>query len=195
MDKAIKFRKPDAWVLTLAGKYILVLLVFILYSLILARGAEAKAEKKYTAWQERWVNEYLDQREAEQRGMPADPYELLLDSEAQMLAKVLYGVKDNSTDDLRTYCWCVLNRVDSPNYPGTLEEVIEQPSQWMLYSPDNQVLEDLYQIARTELDAWHKDSRRPVSSEFVFMNWTPSRIVLRDRWETDGFTNYWRYGK
>ena len=48
---------------------------------------------------------------------------------------------------------------------------------------------------RTELDAWHKDSRRPVSSEFVFMNWTPSRIVLRDRWETDGFTNYWRYGK
>ncbi len=195
MDKAIKFRKPDAWILALAGKYFLVLLVFVLYSLILARGAEAKAEKKYTAWQERWVNEYLDQREAEQRGMPADPYELLLDSEAQMLAKVLYGVKDNSTDDLRTYCWCVLNRVDSPNYPGTLEEVIEQPSQWMRYSPDNQVLEDLYQIARAELDAWHKDSRRPVSSEFVFMNWTPSRIVLRDRWETDGFTNYWRYGK
>lgn len=195
MDKAIKLEKSELWFLGMAGKYLLIFLVFILYTILIARGAEAKASRKYEAWQERWINEYIDQQEAAKAGMPVDPYEAQLDAEAQALAKVLYGVKDNSTDDLRTYCWCVLNRVDSPDYPSTLEEVIDQPSQWMRYSPDNQVLEDLYQIARAELDAWHKDSRRPVSSEFVFMNWTPSRIVLRDRWETDGFTNYWRYGK
>lgn len=195
MDKAIKLDKGELWFLGMAGKYLLIFLVFILYTIMIARGAEAKASRKYEAWQERWVNEYIDQQEAAKAGMPVDPYEAQLDSEAQALAKVLYGVKDNSTDDLRTYCWCVLNRVDSPDYPETLEEVIDQPQQWMRYSPDNQVLESLYQIARAELDAWHKDSRRPVSSEFVFMNWTPSRIVLRDRWETDGFTNYWRYGK
>jgi len=184
----------NQWALGMIGKYTLIFLGFVLYTILIARGAEAKASRKYEQWQERWANEYITQQEAAQLGMPADPYQAQLDAEAEEMAKVLYGVRDNSVQDMRTYCWCVFNRVDSNDYPDTLEEVINQPSQWMRYSPDNQVLENLFQIAREELDAWHTGSRRPVGNEYVFMNWTPARIVLRDRWETDGFTNYWRYG-
>jgi hypothetical protein len=122
----------------------LVFLVFALYTVTVARYGQSRAEKRYEEWQVRWVNEYLDQREAEQRGMPIDPYEALLDSEAQAVAKVLYGVKDNSEEDLKTYVWCVLNRVDSADYPDTLADVIGQPKQWMRYSEDNPVLENLY---------------------------------------------------
>ena len=187
--------KELRWVCGYIGKWIMLFLGIALYTLIVARVSDARAERKYNDWQERWVNEYLDQREAEQRGMPIDPYELMIDSEAQMLARVLYGIKDNSETDLRTYCWCVFNRVDSTDYPDSIAEVIEQPQQWMRYSPENPVLDSLYQIAREQVEAWHDGPTRPVSSEFVYMNWTPTDLCLRDNWTEGSRTHYWRYGK
>ena len=183
------------WAAGLAAKYALIVLVLILWTVLVARGAQAKAERRYEAWQERWVNEYLAQQEAMKAGMPVDPYAATLDYEAQLLARVLYGVKDNSTEDLITACWCVFNRCDSPMYPEMLEDVIAQPQQWMRYSEDNPVLDNLYQIARTQLDAWHSGTTRPISSDFVYMDWSPSRITLRNQWEYGRNTETWRYGQ
>jgi hypothetical protein len=192
MLREIKMPEKTRWVAAMACKYALVLLGAVLYTLLVARGAEAKAARKYEAWQERWVNEYIDQQEAARLGMPVDPYEARLDAEAQALARVLYGVKDNSTDDLRTYCWCVFNRVDSPDYADTLEEVIEQPKQWMRYDPENPIIENLYQLAREELEAWHNGATRPCSADFIYMNWSPVEIVLRNTWANSSSTRYWR---
>lgn len=192
MLREIKMPEKTRWVASMACKYALVLLGAVLYTLLVARGAEAKAARKYEAWQERWVNEYITQQEAARLGMPVDPQEAQLDAEAQALARVLYGVKDNSTDDLRTYCWCVFNRVDSPEYADTLEEVIEQPSQWMRYDPENPVIENLYQLAREELEAWHNGATRPCSADFIYMTWSPLEIVLRNTWTNGSSTRYWR---
>lgn len=192
MLREIKMPEKTRWMAAMACKYALVLLGAILYTLLVARGAEAKAARKYEAWQERWVNEYIDQQEAARLGMPVDPYEARLDAEAQALARVLYGVKDNSTDDLRTYCWCVFNRVDSSDYADTLEEVIEQPKQWMRYDPENPVLDSLYQLARAELEAWHNGATRPCAPDFIYMTWSPSEIVLRNTWTNSSSTRYWR---
>lgn len=187
-----KENNMNRWALGMAAKYLLILLGFALYTLVVARGAEAKAARKYEQWQVRWVNEYIDQQEAARAGMPVDPYEAALDADAQTLAKVLYGVKDNSTDDLRTYCWCTFNRVDSAEYPDTLAEVIAQPSQWMRYSDDNPVLDSLYQIARAELEAWRNGTTRPCSADFIYMTWSPEEIVLRNTWVNNSRTRYWR---
>jgi hypothetical protein len=192
MLREIKMPEKTRWVASMACKYALVLLGAVLYTLLVARGAEAKAARKYEAWQERWVNEYITQQEAARLGMPVDPHEAQLDAEAQALARVLYGVKDNSTDDLRTYCWCVFNRVDSPDYADTLEEVIEQPKQWMRYDPENPVIENLYQLAREELEAWHNGATRPCSADFIYMTWSPLEIVLRNTWTNSSSTRYWR---
>ena len=194
LQVADRLNERDKWLIGYIGKWILLLLAFILYSLILARGVEAKSAKKYEAWQERYAVDLMRHMEAVEENMPAaiDPYKAQLDSEAKLLAKVLYGVKDNSTDDLRTYCWCVFNRVDSPEYADTLEEVIAQPQQWMRYAEDNPVVEDLYTLARTELDAWHTSDVRPCAPEFVFMTWSPSEIVLRNTWTNTSRTMYWR---
>jgi DNA segregation ATPase FtsK/SpoIIIE-like protein len=129
---------------------------------------------------------------AKAAGAPVDPYQAQLDAEAMQLARVLYGVRQNSTDDLRTLCWCVFNRVDSPDYADTLAEVIEQPKQWMRYSPDNPVLDDLFQIARAELEAWHNGPTRPCGTDYVFMTWSPTEIVLRNTWTNSSQTRYWR---
>lgn len=186
--------KWTRWLIGWLGQWAFIAAAFVLCMVISYRAGGVRAEKRYEAWKERYVNDFLEQQEAARAGMPADPYETQLDEEAQELARVLYGVKDNSTDDLRTVCWCVFNRVDNTLYPSTLADVIAQPSQWMRYSPDNPVLDNLYKIARAELDAWHTGATRPCSAEFIYMTWSPSRIVLRDAWETGSFTNTWRMG-
>lgn len=174
------------------ARWLLFFLAITLYTLIVSRAADAKAARKYEAWQARFADEYTAQQIARVAGMPTDPQEARRIEEAQMLARVLYGVKDNSTDDLRTYCWCVFNRVDSADYPGTLEEVIAQPSQWMRYSEENPVIESLYLIAREELEQWHNGATRPCTSDYVYMTWSPSEIVLRNTWVNSSSTRYWR---
>ena len=187
--------KMARWALGMAGKYALVILAFVAYTILIARGAGAKAERRYEAWKEEWKAGYISEREAEARAAyEADPYTIQLNAEADSLARVLYGVKDNDNDDLRTYCWCVFNRVDNKAYPNTLEEVIAQPNQWMRYDPGNPVLDSLYKLALEQLDAWHS-LRRPISSEYVFMSWTEKDIVLRDNFREGSGTRYWRYGQ
>ncbi len=173
-------------------RLLVLILLLTLYTLIIVRAADAKAERKYEAWRERYVSDFLAQRDAELAGMPVDPYQATLDAEAQDLARVLYGVKDNSTDDLRTMCWCVFNRVDSPDYAGSIAEVVAQPKQWMRYSADNPVLDNLYRLAVEELLKWRESEVRPCSADYVYMIWSPTEIVLRNTWTNGSSTRYWR---
>ena len=184
--------KRNIWFVGWLGKWALLILGIILYTIIIARAAQAKEAKHYEAWRERYVTEFLAQRDAAAAGMPVDPYQATLQAEAEDLARVLYGVKDNSTDDLRTLCWCVFNRVDSPEYANSIAEVVAQPKQWMGYSSENPVLESLYKLAREELLKWREGSVRPCGIDFVFMQRSPSEIVLRNTWTNSSSTRYWR---
>lgn len=169
--------------------------VFTLVLGVYTSAIRSDQKRKDTAIYEKMIAEYRAEQiaaaEEATRAAAENPYQLQLNADGELLARVLYGVKDNKTEDLRTYCWCVFNRVDNPAFPSTIEEVISQPSQWMRYADDNPVLENLYLIARAELDAWHT-SHRPCTSDFVYMNWSPSDIVLRDAWKEGSGTHYWR---
>ena len=184
--------KKNTFFFTLIAKYILAILLIILLALVSCRVGQKKAEKAYNEKLEEFIKAYKSEQEAAAiaaiEAAPIDPVEL----EAEALAKVLYGVKDNSTDDLRTMCWCVINRADNPNYPDTIEEVVAQPSQWMRYDDTNPVLEDLYQIARAELETWHGGGHRPVSNEYVYMVWSASEISLKNEFNESSGTRYWR---
>lgn len=188
----VKANRQLCWTLALAAKYMLVLLVLIAWTIAAARYGQKKAMAQYEVWMEQYKAE---QAEAARQAVESDPYTIQLNAEAELLARVLYGVKDNSTDDLRTYCWCVFNRVDNEQYPSTLEDVIAQPQQWMRYDKTNPVLEPLYQIAREQLDNWHTSERRPVDISFVFMNWSSKDIALRDRWQEGSGCHYWRWNQ
>lgn len=192
MLREIKMEARTRWLLGYVLQYVILVLAFALCIIVAYRAGGVRAAKKYEDWKERYVTEFLELEEAKAAGAPIDPYQAQLDAEAQELARVLYGVRENSTDDLRTYCWCVFNRVDSPDFPETLAAVIGQPKQWMRYDPEAPVLDDLFKIARSELDAWHTGTTRPCGVEFVFMNWSPTEITLRDNWEDGSRTHYWR---
>lgn len=192
MLKEIKMDARTRWLLGYILQYVVLVLAFALCVIVAYRAGGVRAAKRYEEWKVRFVDDYMAQQEAARIGMPPDPKVQLREQQAQALARVLYGVKDNSDADLRTMCWCVFNRVDSPDYPDTLEEVIDQPSQWMRYDPENPVIENLYRIAEQELTAWQDGKTRPITSDFVFMNWSPTEITLRDNWEDGSRTHYWR---
>ena len=190
----IKDNRKAMWTLTILLRWSLFVLAVVAYTIAVSRYAQNKALETYQGWFEQYKIEQAE--EAERLAMEAyetDPYTIQLNAEADSLARVLYGVKDNDENDLKTYCWCVFNRVDNPAYPDTLEDVIAQPSQWMRYDPTNPILESLYQIAREQLDDWHTNTHRPVSNEYVFMNWSRNDICLRDNFYEGSGTHYWRY--
>ena len=160
-----------------------------------ANSAKKEVTEKLNAYWADYYQKELDAYKAEQEAAHAVQYdEALRQSEAEAVARVLYGVKGNSVKDLRTYAWCIFNRVDNKSYPNTLAGVISQPNQWMAYSDNNAILDSLYEIAREELDRWYS-GHRPVSSDFVYMSWSPSEIVLRNRWEEKSGTKYWQWSE
>ena len=100
--------------------------------------------------------------------------------EAEAVAKLLYGIRKNSERDLRAVCWVVFNRVESPLYPGTLEEVVNQPGQWVSYYPENPVTKELYAMALEELGKWERDEGRPISADTLWFNWSKDAITFRE---------------
>lgn len=112
--------------------------------------------------------------------------------EAETVAKLLYGYQYNSDADLRGICWCVINRCESSKFPSTIQDVCRQERQWMGYSDRNPVIEELYQLALTELRLWHQDGHRPMGGDFVYMEWSTDGITLRTTFEETVKTHYWR---
>ena len=116
-----------------------------------------------------------------------------IEREAEYIAKVIYGTARNHADsDKRAVVWCILNRVEHHSHPDTIAEVCEQPKQWMGYSSDNPVLTELYDLALTELKIWYNDGHRPMSSDYIYLSWSSKEILLRDTFEENKNTHYWR---
>ena len=190
--RAVKGNKLACKAIKICLVILIALIAIYVYTRSVAHNAADKAVAEYKA---HLAQVQAEEEEAARLAALQDPYKLQLDAEADALARVLYGVRDNDTDDLKTYCWCVFNRVDNPSFPSTLEDVIAQPNQWMRYDPTNPVLENLYQIAREQLNAWHTDAHRPVSNEYVFMAWSAKDICLRDNFHEGSNCHYWRFNQ
>ena len=187
--------------------------VYVVSTLLLCavnRIGQAEADKiKYTALMEEQRTAIVQEYEAqiEELRLSYDTqitnmrleYENMtpeeeLQQEAEYIARVLYGnARNNSERDQRTLVWCILNRVDSPAYPNTVKEVCQQAKQWMGYSDDNPILNNLYEVAKKELETWHS-GYRPVNLDYIYMSWSSKEIVLRDTYETSKTTRYWQAG-
>ena len=178
------------WMVRQLSIYIFMVLLVVLIGLVISRRSYARAEAMFNMRLEQ-IQESMKAEYEARDAMPLSAEGERI-RQAEAIAKVLYGVKDNNSTDLRTACWCIFNRADSPGYPDSIDEVIGQPAQWMRYSEDNPVLEELYEIAREELDTYLDGSRRPCDRSFVFMDWSPEEIVLRDEFNASRSTKYWR---
>ena len=169
-------------------------LVGIITGSIVKHNLSEEYEHQYRARVQAYLDEQEQQRMASNLVTGEASRQAGMDLEAREIARVLYGVKDNSESDLRTAVWCILNRVDNSAYPSNIYQVCSQSKQWMGYSAENPVLDNLYKIAHEELETWYSGTR-PVDSSFVYLNWTPQRITLRDAWDYGANTQTWSWGK
>lgn len=116
-----------------------------------------------------------------------------IELEAEYIAKVLYGTAINHAEsDKRAVVWCILNRVEHYSHPNTIAEVCEQPKQWMGYSDNNPVLDELYELALEELKIWYSGGHRPMTNEYIYLSWSSKEIILRNTFEENKNTRYWR---
>ena len=112
-----------------------------------------------------------------------------VDSAARLAARM-----SNDTQKGGIIC-NALARVMNKAYPGTMQEVIAQPEQWMFYSADNKFSTHDREIAEKILRAYYEDGIVPtgLTEEFVYGSWSESDYVLRNTWDFGSATRTWRY--
>lgn len=87
------------WFIRWLAKWLILALALIVYTLAVFRVAQKKALDTYHGWVEEAA--LVQRLEIDRKG--SGEAEAVV-AEAELLAKVLYGVKDNSSDDMRTLC-------------------------------------------------------------------------------------------
>lgn len=83
-------------------------------------------------------------------------YKLYFTAEdAEMIAKTVWGeARGCSAEGQAKVVWCILNRVDDPRFPDTIEGVVTQPWQFQGYSPDYPVTDEILELTYDVLLRW-----------------------------------------
>lgn len=92
-------------------------------------------------------------------------------TDSVMMAKLLWGECRGveSKMEQAAVAWCVLNRVDDPRFPGTIQEVITQPYQFTGYQKSNPVDPELLELAQDVIERWqNEDEGRVLPEEYVY---------------------------
>lgn len=91
------------------------------------------------------------------------------------LARTVWGeARGCTTTEQAAVVWCVLNRVDSPDFPDDILEVLEQPNQFSGYGAEHPVWPEILALVEDVLDRWKLektavgDVGRVLPKEYVF---------------------------
>ena len=181
----------------IAGWVLIAALVMTLEWIIAARVEQSKAVALYEQRTEAFKESFIAQQEAAERGMPIDPREELRGQQATAFARLMSGLKlfGYGANDYRTLAQCIACRVANPAYPNTIVEVIEQPKQWVGYSENNEVTQKDYTLAMKILGEIEAQERPAISQDYVFASFERDGITLRDTWDINTRTHFWRYGE
>ena len=88
-------------------------------------------------------------------------------------------------------------RLMSGQYGGTLQEVINQPQQWMSYDPERKYTEIDIRIADKLVDDYYNGIvPTGLTAAYVYGSWYPDgRYVLRNTWDFSSSTRTWEYSE
>lgn len=102
-----------------------------------------------------------------------------------MVAKTLYGeCRGCPAEEQAQVVWCILNRVDDPRFPDTIQGVIAQPYQFHGYSSSFPVWDNLADVARDVLTRWSYEKQgiaveRELAPEYVFFTGNGTQNIFR----------------
>ena len=136
---------------------LIALLCFALIGLLLMADRFFTVEPEPIPEPERdWGGLKVQQMVAEPEPSAEPEYEMYFsEDDVVAMAKMLWGeARGCALDNQQKAVWCVLNRVDDPRFPDTIQGVLSQPSQFYGYSPDFPVWDELKEVARDVLTRW-----------------------------------------
>lgn len=167
-------------------------------------GVQINTEKQATSYAATALADYRAEQQAIEDARVAEALAIQNSEEAQMKknaklkTKVLYGARNfeekygYTEADLLTLCQCIDNRADF--YGKTIEEVVQQPDQWVGYyesNPDN--IDKYYKIALKSEQMKRDQETRPVSNTYVYAYYTERGIYLSDEFNSEHPFTWWRY--
>lgn len=172
-------------------------LSMILEGAIVAHNTEKSVKAEMAVEYARQLEQYKrEQAEAEQAAhwLSGDASREAAINQAVDAAARLAAKMSNDTQKGGIIC-NALARVLNKSYPNSLQEVIDQPQQWMFYSADNTFTEHDRDIAEKIIRPWMEQGVIPsgLTAEMVYGEWTPTDYVLRDQWEKTSSAHYWRW--
>ena len=111
-------------------------------------------------------------------------------ADVEMLATLIWGEARGIESDTEkaAVVWCVLNRVDSPNYPDTIAEVVTQRHQFSGYSASYPAPDKFKALAEDVLTRWNAeksgctDVGRVLPREYVFFTGDGARNNFTVEW-------------
>ena len=110
------------------------------------------------------------------------------EEDVKAVAKMLWGEARGCTRDNQIKCaWVVCNRVDDERFPGTIQEVLEQPSQFHGYDPTYPVTDELYSVAFDVLTRWSYEKqgipvRRELANTYLWFTGNGRENIFREAW-------------
>lgn len=155
---------------------LIALLCFALIALLLIADRCFTVEPEPVEPPERdWGGLKVQQMVVEPEPSAEPEYEMYFsEDDVIAMAKMLWGeARGCALDNQQKAVWCVLNRVDDPRFPDTIQGVLSQPSQFHGYSPDFPVWDELKEVALDVLTRWSLEKQgvtveRELPSEYVF---------------------------
>lgn len=159
-------RRGNVW-RTLAMLLVLLLIIVCVILATPVRAAECRLEGKpdSTPWE-------------------PDP------ADVAYISRTIWGEVRGCTEaEQRAQAWCILNRVDDPRFPGTVEAVVTAPNQFQGYSASNPV-EPFRELAREILILWHNGVRE-IAVDMVFCSGDGRHQTFRNSWVRDENTKYY----
>lgn len=116
--------------------------------------------------------------------------------ELEMIAKTAWGeARGCSLTERAAVVWCILNRVDSDDFPNNITDVITQKNQFSGYSESNPVHEDYVELAKDVMTRWGfekeaiGDVGRVLPKEYMWFKGNGVENIFRDSY--DGDYNTW----
>lgn len=111
-------------------------------------------------------------------------------ADVAMISRTIWGETQGCDEiEQRAQAWCVLNRVDDPRFPNTIEAVVTAPNQFQGYSP-NFPAEPFWDMAREILILWH-DGEREIPEDMCWCSGDGKHQTFRNTWLRTEETRYY----
>lgn len=161
---------------------LIVIWILLLSSILIAFGmatAEPYNDKDYSQpvkYEKQFLPSVLPKTSHTEPVETEQTYNIDYDAVKRM-AQALYGEARGveSKERQSAVIWCILNRVDDPRWPDTIEEVCIQ-SQFNGYDPNHPILPELYELTLDVYTRWIREKSgetnvgRTLPSEYVFFH-------------------------